>query len=112
CKQLREATVMAEGIRTVACGRTASELLHVVALAKQRLPDEAFTRRKIAVGLSPPATDNLPAPFRNAFPDGSEQFRLHLFDPLIMCRRATGERKARSLLHPIERGAAGGDKGF
>ena len=99
--------VVPERIDVVADRRNPAELLEEVALGDQRLADKGFAARDVAIGLDPPAADELPAALGDAFPDLLEHPGIDLLDPFVVRRRVAGEDELRVLVHPVQGGPEG-----
>src|SRR4051794_37627377 len=98
---------MTEGIDVVSDRRRPPEAVEEEALGDESLADERFPARDVAVGLDPPAADELPATLRDPGPDLLEHRRLDLLDPGVVGGRIAGEDEVRVFGHPVERRAEG-----
>ena len=98
---------VAEGIDVVADAHVDAELLVEVALAEERLTDEALAAGDVAVGLHPPAADDVPPSLGHPLLDGREQLGLVLLQPLVGGGGAAAEDEAWGLGHSVEGRLAG-----
>lgn len=107
-QELGKAAGMAEAVDVEADGGGTAEAGQEVALTMERLPDQRLAAGDVAVGLDPPAADQLPAPLLDAAPDLVEHARVEPLDPLVVRGGAGHEAHLGMLLHAVQRRAEGG----
>ena len=110
-QDLHQAPAVAEGVDVEGHPRPDVELLAEVPQARGDLAHERFARRKVAVGLQVPASDDVPAAGADQRADAVEEPGLVLLHPLVEQGLVVAEREGVELLTEARRRAKRRERG-